>query len=357
MSEIVQFDTSTNILGGVNVAEAIQSDKKLVFNESYTITGEVLSAPSIYACYDLTVVGNLEVEDIEVRGNLYVIGNIKAKRLSCQKAIFCSGDIDVASIVGSEVVANDIKCHTISCPGNVVARTTIDISKALSSKKTVIAGEGILGSGYFSAKNAVATEYFDFDGEVRGKTLELETDSAFGEGQSTQTQEETTEELLLKIKERIGEKLKEAGEVDENELVDYVCKLSQIDKDILFDWKRLTNYLIEISYQDRITNLRDYLVATMAKKVLPQEIVRYETIGHVIDNLLPEASTNVHVLPFCAEDVDDFAYALKITLLCKDDLEIGVEEAMDRIFQSVGIKYKTVSSFFGKAAGGQEDDR
>ncbi len=33
----------------------------------------------------------------------------------------------------------------------------------------------------FSAKNAVAAEFFEFDGEVRGKVLELATDAAFGE--------------------------------------------------------------------------------------------------------------------------------------------------------------------------------
>ena len=82
MSDFIQYDTSDLIVGGVNIAEAIQSDKKLVFNESYTVTGIRTSAPSLYACYDLTVIGDLDVEEIEIRGNLYVLGNIKAKKLS-----------------------------------------------------------------------------------------------------------------------------------------------------------------------------------------------------------------------------------------------------------------------------------
>lgn len=82
MSNIIQYDTSKNVVGGVNIAEATQSDNRLVFNESYTVTGKILSVPSIYACYDLTVVGDMEADDIDVRGNLYVRGNIKAKRLS-----------------------------------------------------------------------------------------------------------------------------------------------------------------------------------------------------------------------------------------------------------------------------------
>lgn len=120
MSDVIQYDTSEQIVGGVNIAEAIQTDKRLVFNESYTITGIKAAAPSVYACYDLTVTGDLDAEEIEVRGNLYVMGNIKAKKLSCLKSIVCSGDIDAEMIYGSEIVANDIVCSVISCTGNIL---------------------------------------------------------------------------------------------------------------------------------------------------------------------------------------------------------------------------------------------
>lgn len=82
MSEFIQFDTASAKVGGENVLQAMQSDKKLIFNESYTVMGGTLKAPAIYTCYDFVVIGNVEADDIDVQGNLLVTGNIKAKTLS-----------------------------------------------------------------------------------------------------------------------------------------------------------------------------------------------------------------------------------------------------------------------------------
>ncbi len=347
MSDFIQYDTSEQIVGGVNIAEAIQTDKRLVFNESYTITGIKVAAPSVYACYDLTVIGDLDVEEIEVRGNLYVMGNIKTKKLSCLKSIICSGDIDAETIYGSEIVANDIVCSSISCTGNVVVKTTIDVGESLQSEKSIMAGEGILGSGRFSAKNAVAVEYFDFEGEVLGKVMELDTDATFGEPHAVHSEEVSFDEASTMLKKKISEELQKAGEVDEDQLVEFVKRLSETDIDMLSDWEKLTKDLVELSYMDRITNLRDYLIIVMATKLLPEEIVGYETIEHVFDNLLIKIENELDTLPFRAKSVEDFAYALKVVTLCSNELQIDQDEALDRIFQSIGIKYKTVKSFLG----------
>ena len=181
MSEFIQFDTASAKVGGENVLQAMQSDKKLIFNESYTVMGGTLKAPAIYTCYDFVVIGNVEADDIDVQGNLLVTGNIKAKTLSCLKAITCGGKIEAEKILGNEIVAENISCNTLSCGGNVIIRSVIDVQDSITVDKSVMTGEGILGSGSFSAKNAVAAEFFEFDGEVRGKVLELATDAAFGE--------------------------------------------------------------------------------------------------------------------------------------------------------------------------------
>lgn len=347
MSECIQFDTSELVVGGVNVVEAIQSDKRLVFNESYTVVGRKVLASSVYACYDLTVIGNFEIEEIEVKGNLYVMGDIKTKRLSCLKTIVCSGKIEAEIIYGSEIVANEIVCSSISCTGNVVVTTTIDVDESFKSDKSIMAGEGILGRGQFSAKNAAAVEYFDFDGEVLGKVMELDTDSVFGELHTNLPREDTYEEASSKLKEKISEELQKAGEIGEDQLVDFVNRLSETDVDMLSDWKKLTEDLVKLSYIDKITNFRDYLIVIMAEKLLPEEIVGYETIEHVFGSLLIEAEKSLDTLPFHARNVDDLAYALKTVTFCSNELKIDVDEAFDRIFQSIGIKYKTVKAFLG----------
>ena len=345
MNDYIQYDTSEQTVGDVNIAKAIQTDKKLVFNESYTMMGSIVTTPSIYACYDLTVFADLDVDNIEVRGNLYVIGNIKTKKLSCLKSIICSGDIDAEKINCYEIVANDIACPSISCTGNIVVRTTIDVGQSLHSDKSILAGEGIIGTGRFTARNAIAVEYFDFEGRVLGKVIEMDTDTTYGEMYSATERDESFEEISLLLKKKISEELKKVGEIDEDHLIKFVKKISEIDNNLLSDWEEITKALVELSYKDKITNLYDYLIINMAEKFLPEQIIGYETIEHVFNNMLKEAEKELDALSFHTTNIKEFAYALKVITLCGNELRISQDEALDRIFQSIGIKYKTVKSF------------
>lgn len=346
MNEYIQFDTSDNVVGGINIAEAIQSDGKIVFNESYTVVGTKLTASSIYACYDLNVVGDLDVDEIEIRGNLCVVGNIKAKRIICSNSIHCTGNIDADNISSGEIICNDITCTNINSAGNIIARTSIDISESLQSEKSVLTGEGIIGNGSFSALNAVAPEYFDFSGDIKGKIVEVSSGATFGKAEESVT-EDSLDEWNKKTRKKIVNELKEAGNVDEDHLLEIVERISNTDEDLLSDWKMLTESLVRLSYVDKITNLRDYLLIIMSTKLLPEEIVGYETLEHVFDQLLVEAEKEIDTLEFHADTLDEFFYSLKIVSFCPDELRIDQEDAFDRIFQSVGIKYKTVKAFLG----------
>lgn len=348
MSGVIQFDTSSLIMGGNNIAEATQEDRKLIYNESYTVIGNRLASPSVYACYDLTVIGDLEVDDIEVRGNLCVIGNIKASHVSCLKSLICSGRIDADELHSNDIIANDITCKKVSCTGNIIVRDTIDSGESLFAEKSVLAGAGILGEGHFSAQNAVAAEYFEFDGNVEGKVLELDTDTSFGEARTEPIPKEMSlDETISHLRQITAKELHEAGLLDEIGLLGYIQRLSAKDYSMFTDWNYLTTHLVELSYLDRITNLRDYLYIIMAKKILPAEVTGYETLEHVSGQLLEDAKKRLQHLPFHADNVTEFAYSLRIVDACEQELRLDKEDILDSIFQSVGIKYKTVKSFLG----------
>ena len=344
MSELMQFDTSATRVGGANITAAVISDKKLMFNESYTVMGRLLKAPSIYACYNLTVIGDIEADELEVTGNLLVTGNIKARSVSCLKALTCSGDIDAEKITGNEIVAENIKCHTLTCTGNVIVRSVIDVQESIVTDKSVMTGEGILGSGKFSAKNAVAAEYFEFDGEVEGKVLELETNASFGQPRLI-TGEEALNTLNEHLAGIIATAIAAAGLKDEDNLVQAVAKVSALDQNIMADWEKLTTKLVELSFFDKITNFRDYLYVVMATKLLPKEITEYETLQHIFGSMLEDAEQNLDSLEFHTKSVDDVAYALKIIGICEADIKIDKDEAYDKILQKLGIKYKTAIKY------------
>lgn len=344
MSEFIQFDTASAKVGGENVLQAMQSDKKLIFNESYTVMGGTLKAPSIYTCYDFVVIGNVEADDIDVQGTLLVTGNIKAKTLSCLKTITCGGKIEAEKILGNEIVAENISCNTLSCGGNVIIRSVIDVQDSITVDKSVMTGEGILGSGSFSAKNAVAAEFFEFDGEVRGKVLELATDAAFGEPHQS-TGDDAIVVFSAQLAEVISSSLSAAGAVDEDTLIETVAKISAIDENQIADWERLSKKLAELSYFDKITNFHDYLYIVMAKKLLPKEITDYETLSHLFGDMLADAEQKLDSMEFHAKTIEDVAYALKIISMCETDIKIDKDEAYDKILQKLGVKYKTAIKY------------
>ena len=345
MPDFIQFDTSDIVIGGVNLVETVQSNKKLIYNESYAVVGALLKVPSIYACYDLTVIGDVDSEDIEVKGTLFVKGNIKCKRLSCSKAVICDGDITFEELSAENVIANSIIGGTLFCYGNVIVRGTLDIGAKLITDKSVLAGEGIIGSGDFKAQNAVAAEYFEFEGNIVGKVTELETDREFGSIDQMPKDKKSLDESIIELKENISRELMSAGEINEDQLVCIIERLSHLDYCRMYDWERLAKNIIDISYQDKIKNLREYLDVIMAKKILPAEFIGYETVEHVFVKMLAEAERKIELLPYSARTVTGLAFSIAAVDKCGQEIEMQKEEILDRIFQSIGIKYKTVKGY------------
>ena len=147
------------------------------------------------------------------------------------------------------------------------------------------------------------------------------------------------------MKVTVSRELAKAGEIDEDQLITLVEHLSGTDRNMVFNWMRLITSIIEISYQDKIANLREYLYVIMAKKILPVEIIEYETVEHVFRKMLAEAEEQLESLPYLAKTVEELAYSIEIVNVCEQEIKLEKDEMLDYIFQSIGIKYKTVRSY------------
>lgn len=344
---IIQYDTSNLQIGEKNVLEAYASNKSLIFNESYTILGNEMKAANIYACYNLTVIGDLEVEKIEVKGTLTVIGNISATEVNCQNDLFCSGKVKVEGLeVGTDMIADSVNCKRFYCGGNAIIKTTIDIEDT-KIEKVIVAGEGIIGGGDFSAQNAIAIEFFEYDGDIEGKVLEVNNEVSFRQECISEKSLENLsfEELIIKIKEMLTKEMVSSGDDSEECLLEFTKKLSEIDVMNVSDWFNVFSYVIDISYLEHIDNFRDYLFLVYAEQILPKEMIGYETVEHIFKQPFQEVSDMAHELEFTAKNVDEIMLALKIVTSYDSHLSISKEEALDKIFQSIGIKYDTVCSF------------
>lgn len=344
---VIQFDTSETRIGDQNILESYKSNQTLIFNESYTIIGNVMEAKKIHACYNLTVVGDLRVQEIEIKGSLTVLGNLYASQVLCQNDLCCKGKIEIdKGEIGGDIIAEALTSKELYCGGNAIVQTTIDIENS-TTEKAMIAGEGIIGAGDFTAQNAIAVEYFEYSGDVKGKVLELDTETTFGEKELQADLDECSFAKLMDCaKTVLHREIFVAGEEDEETLLDFLHNVGAEADVNVQEWYDIFNRVINISYQDSIENFRDYLILFYAQKILPKEIQNYETVEHIFEKPFEDAQAEGIELPFTVSDIKEFEITLKIVLLYYDELGYSKDELLDKMFQSIGIKYSTVGSFF-----------
>lgn len=350
---LVQFDGESEGIAGKNVIEAFESNNSVIFNETYIIVGEHTKALKIHAMYDLTIMGDLTVQECVVNGSLTIIGDAHISSLTCYNTFLCKGYLHSDKIyVGGNMNVGAIDCDEIICDGNVVLQTTANINQSAKIGKTMVACEGIMGAGTFSAVNAIANEYFEFDGEYEGKILELVTDSTISDTTPVKVAPcETAEEIIDLANQKLAEEYEKCPELDEEEIIERLKKLSAIQSvglKTLPIVEPLFAKLTEISYRDRIETVDEYLTVLTAQKILPPEIYNYESVEHINKLFLPKARSETDELRFAPCTVEQFSRVLSMAVAFEEELSADWEPLLDKIFESIGLKYSTVSSMIGR---------
>lgn len=349
-----QYDKSDTILGGKNILEAFETDAVVLFNESYTIVGKETSAKKINATYDLTIIGNITVDEIKVNGNLTILGDISAKELTCANTLICQGHVDSDKIYVGEIIAKSVKCVEFSCDGNALIETTIDIDEASRTEKTMIACEGIMGAGSFVALNAIANEYFEFSGNIQGKIIELESNTIleeFSKPVSTgiDLSEMSIENALQQVENRINEEYKIRCSKDEKAISELLKILSINPLNNASDYSKVFEVLTRISNQNEIDDFGDYLIVIYAKNILPSEIYRYETIERIDSLMLPRAEKKLEDLRFNPKSLEHICMCINIAMMYTDSIPVASDIVLDKIFSSIGLRYTTVKGILTKA--------
>ena len=346
---LIQFDGENGSIFGKNVIESFKGNDTVIFNETYIIIGEHTEALKVHAMYDLTIMGDVAVKECVVNGSLTVIGNARISNLTCHNSFICKGDLYSEKVyVGGDLIVGSIVCDELICDGNVAIQTTVNINQIAQIAKTIVAYEGIMGAGKFTAYNAVANEYFEFDGECEGKILELEMDTTISETISQNaTPSETIEEIIDLANQKLTEEYGRCPSLEEEQLVEFLRSLGAAEKKELKTLpivEPLFSKLTEISYQNRIDSIEDYLTVLVAKEALPDEIFTYESIDHIGKQFLPKAHAEVMDMIFEPTSVEQFARVLSMAVKFEKDFSDDWKSLMDKIFGSIGLKYSTVRS-------------
>ena len=375
-----QIDSSSSISDKENIFIGSSIDSGVVFNESYTIVGDVDIDKFVIANYDLTVVGSVNCLELEVKKSLTVRGNIECSKLTCNGFLDVTGEIRCKEIVvGEWISAGAIICDKITC-SNVVVQTIIECEEHLESDNSIVACEGVISSGDVKAQYIYAVDYFDHSGDVEGNVYEAST------------AENPAQKVIEKIVERVVEKkvevpvtkivekrvevpvpqivekrievpvhkkynAKEASllwknmmkefyhsiiNLDEEEFCASIKEMGNNEPPRMNDIHDMLSRIIEISYLSKITNFYDFLVVIAAKEFLPEELKQYDTVDGVFTVMFDEAVDDVVDMDFSANSVNEFQYALWVIVNYSDKLGIPVAIAFDKVFSSVGLRYTTV---------------
>lgn len=368
---VVHYDSADTTIGDKNILEAFDCEKVVFFNESYVVVGNETRAKKIRAAYDLTVIGSLDVDEIHVLGSLTVIGNIKATKLVCYNSLLCQGDIRAEYIyIGEDIVAESVKCGDFSCVGNAVVKTTIECDNSSQTGRTMIACEGIIGAGLFVAVNAIANEYFEFDGDsYYGRIVELETESVLNEikltvaapqtansesNAASSTQEPdfsdlTIEQTLKLVAERLSEEYGRVSTYDETKLLELTKKISSSAIGELNNVDTLFRYLVNFSDNAAIDDIGDYLLIAYAKHKLPAQLYQHKSVEFVGSKLLSKAEETLEDMEFVPSTIRKIAQSLYIIVQLEDTLPVSAEVLYDKVFSSVGLRFATVKNIITRA--------
>ncbi len=339
MPGIKQFDTSETIISGKNIAEAVSYDQPIYFNESYVVIGDI-KAPRVYGSYDLVILGDLAADEIEIKGELTVTGKIHTKVLTVEKSLVCKGKIDSGEIVVSgNLQAESIYCEILHCFGNVVVQTIADIKKEMEMQNAFVALEGIIGQGSMSSSKIVTGEYFEFEGKIAGRVIDL--------GEEDNSKGDLEKSYIEEFRNKISDELQKTGDMDEEYLKRSVHEIAELDCSHWCEWGDLIDRIIDLSYENNIQNFRDYLLVLYANRIFPKEVTSYETLAHVFEEMLKEAGVKCSDMNYIAQNVEELSQSIKIIVYCEELLAIDKKAALDKVFQSVGIKYGTVERFLG----------
>ena len=246
------------------------------------------------------------------------------------------------------MIAGSVVCDELICDGNAFIQTTANINQVAQIAKTIVAYEGIMGAGKFTAQNAIANEYFEFDGDYDGKILELETDEVICDNvPQNSISYDTVEDVIALANKKLTEEYSKCSSLDEEQLIDHLHSLSGIENKELKSLpivESLFSKLVDLSYKSRIETIEEYLNVLDAKDLLPDEVFSYETVEHIGKLYLSKAHDKISNLIFEPATIEQFARVLSMAVKFKEELSDEWEIMMDMIFESVGLKYSTVSS-------------
>lgn len=134
------------------------------FKASYIVASNVKCNGKITALFDLTVLGNLEAAELDVKGRFICTGRCEVSGAVIVQNDIWAEDIRADSIeTYDRIMAQEIDSGTIVTAGNIVVGKILAVEKLAQSAKNILCGETAYGSGKVTANAVITGEPIDLD--------------------------------------------------------------------------------------------------------------------------------------------------------------------------------------------------
>lgn len=146
------------------VVSGVDEKDDVIFKTSFIVASDLVCSGNVSALFDLVVFGDIDVEEMDVKGKLICLGNCKVNgQLMVQNIIWAEDIVAESVVTHDQIVAQSIDATNISADGNVIVGRTLSVEKIANIGEALLCGETVFGSGKVVANSVLTLEPIDLD--------------------------------------------------------------------------------------------------------------------------------------------------------------------------------------------------
>ena len=135
-----------------------------IFKASYIVASNVKCEGKITALFDLIILGDIEADELDVKGKFVCLGNCEVSGPIVVQNEIWANDVRAVSIEAHDkIIAQNLDGDTISADGSIVVGKILAVEKLAKSYKNILCGETAYGAGRVSANTIITGEPLDLD--------------------------------------------------------------------------------------------------------------------------------------------------------------------------------------------------
>ena len=145
----------------------VKSRTEAVFKASYIVASSLRISGKITALFDLIVLGDVEADDIEVKGKFICMGDCTVENSIIVQDKMFAKQVKAKNIeVHDQITAQEIDVDVIKADGNIIVGQTLATEELAFSEQNILCGETAYGAGKISANSIITVEELDMDDGV-----------------------------------------------------------------------------------------------------------------------------------------------------------------------------------------------